>query len=117
MGFDITFGRGEPLPPGIYDAVVDSADLTDTRYGEKILFDFRVPEHGARIPGWARPSAHPKSNAYRWSTAINAAIKANGRFRPEDVVGRKCRLDLDVYVDSEGDKKNKIVRVLPAEEE
>ena len=116
MSFDITFGRVESLPPGIYDAVVDSAELKDTRYGEKILFDFTVPEYGARIPGWAKPSTHPKSNSYRWSTAINPAIKANGRFRPEDVVGRKCRLELDVYVDSEGDKKNKIVGVLTAEE-
>jgi len=33
------------------------------------------------------------------------------------VVGRKCRLELDVYGDSEGDQKNKIIRVLPAEEE
>ena len=117
MSFDITFEREEPLPPGIYDAVVDSADLRDTRFGEKILFDFTVPEHGARVPGWAKPSNHPKSNSYRWSIAINPAVKANGRFRPEDVVGRKCRLELDVYVNSEGDKKNKIVRVLPAEEE
>ena len=117
MTFDITFEREEPLPPGIYDAVVDSADLRDTRFGEKILFDFTVPEHGARVPGWAKPSNHPKSNAYRWSIAINPAVKANGRFRPEDVVDRKCRLELDVYVNSEGDKKNKIVRVLPAEEE
>src|SRR5215208_5320334 len=117
MSFDITFGRGEPLPPGTYDAIVDSAELKDTRYGEKILFDFTVSEHRTRVLGWAKPSTHPKSNSYRWSTAINAAIKANGRFRPEDVVGRKCRLELDVYVDSEGDQKNKIIRVLPAEEE
>ena len=117
MSFEVTFNRGEPLPPGTYDAVVDSADLKDTRYGEKILFDFAVPEHGARVPGWAKPSSHPKSNCYRWSTAINPAIKANGRFRPEDVVGRKCRLEIDVYMDSEGNKKNRIVQVLPAEEE
>jgi hypothetical protein len=117
MSFDITFDGGEPLPQGIYGAVVDSADLTDTRYGEKILFEFTVLEHGTKVPGWAKPSSHPKSNCYLWSTAINPAIKANGRFRPEDAVGRKCHLELDVYVDSEGSEKNKIIRVLPAEEE
>jgi hypothetical protein len=111
MSFDTTFGRGEPLSPGIYDVVVDSADLKDTRYGEKILFDFTVPEQEARVPSWAKPSNHPKSNSYRWSTPINPTIKANGRFRPKDVVGRKCRLELDVSVDSEGNKKNKILRV------
>ena len=96
MSFEVTFNRGEPLPPGIYDTVVDSTTLKDTRYGEKIMFDFTVPEYGAKVPGWAKPSSHPKSNCYLWSTAINLAIKANGRFRPEYVVGRKCRLDLDV---------------------
>jgi len=51
MSFDITFGRGEPLPPGTYDAIVDSAELKDTRYGEKILFDFTVSEHRTRVLG------------------------------------------------------------------
>jgi hypothetical protein len=35
MSFEVTFNRGEPLPSGIYDAVVDSVDLKDTRYGER----------------------------------------------------------------------------------
>jgi hypothetical protein len=117
MSFDITFGRGEPLPPGIYDAVVDSADLKDTRYGEKILVGWTVPEHGAKVEDWAKPSSHPKSNCYLWFTTINPSIKATGRVRPEDILSWPCRLELDVYVDSEGSEKNKIVRVLPAEEE
>ena len=117
MSFDITFGRGEPLPPGTYVGVVDSAELKDTRYGEKILVGWEVPKHDARVEGWARPSSHSKSNCYLWFTAINPATKATGRVRPEDILGRSCRLELDVYVDSEGNERNKIIRVLPAEEE
>jgi len=117
MSFDITFDGREPLPPGIYGAIVDSADLTDTRYGEKILFEFTLPKHGTKVPGWANPSSHPKSNAYLWSTTLNPSTKDNGRWGPKDVEGRECLLELDIYVDSEGREKNKIVRALPAEEE
>ena len=63
MSFEVTFNREEPLPPGIYDAVVDSADLKDTRYGEKILVGWTVPEHGAKVEGWAKPSSHPSQTA------------------------------------------------------
>ena len=117
MSFDIAFAREDPLPPEIYDAVVDGVDLKDTRYGEKIMFDFAVPEHGAKVAGWAKPSSHHKSNCYLWSTAINPAIKAHGRVRPEDVLGRPCRLELDITESADGEKKNRIIRVLPAEEE
>jgi len=52
MSFDITFGRGEPLPPGRYRGVLESVDLVDTRYDEKLKFVFQVPDHGAEVVGW-----------------------------------------------------------------
>jgi hypothetical protein len=115
MGFDITFGRGEPLPPGRYRSVLESVDLVDTRYDEKLKFVFKVPDHGAEVVGWAKPSNHPRSNAYLYSTALNPAIKTERRFRPEDVVGRECLLDLDIYDGVDG-KKNRIDGILPVEE-
>ena len=65
--------------------------------------------------GWAKPSAHPRSNAYLYSTALNPAIKTERRFRAEDVVGKECLLDLDIY-DSVDGKKNRIDGILPVEE-
>ena len=61
MSFDITFGRGEPLPPGRYRGVLESVDLVDTRYDEKLKFVFKVPDHGAEVVGWAKPSTHAQT--------------------------------------------------------
>jgi hypothetical protein len=42
------------------------------------------------VVGWAKPSSHPRSNAYLYSTALNPAIKTERRFRPEDVVAKNA---------------------------
>ena len=59
MSFDITFGRGEPLPPGRYRGVLESVDLVDTRYDEKLKFVFKVPDHGAEAVAGLSPPITP----------------------------------------------------------
>ncbi len=116
MTFEIKISREEPLPKGTYRSVLQSVNLRDTRYGEKLMFAFEVTEHKAEVVGWAKPSSHPNSNACLYSTGINPEIKSMASWGPEDVEGRECLLKLDVYMNSEGRKKNKIVEVLPIKE-
>ena len=54
MSFDITFGRGEPLPPDRYRGVLESVELVNTRYDEKLKFVFQYPIMELRW--WAGPS-------------------------------------------------------------
>jgi hypothetical protein len=115
MAFEVKVPREEPLPKGPYPGVLQNVVLKDTRYGEKLMFEFGVPEYGAEVIGWAKPSSHPDSNCHRWSTTLNPEIKNKISWGPEDVEGRECLLELDVYTNSEGKKKNKVAGVLPAE--
>ena len=107
----------ESLEDGSYRALVESLEEKETRFGDRILWKYLVPEHNAEVVGFTSLSDSPQANVYLWATAINEEIRSMSSWGPEDVVGRECILDLTTVVDAEGRKKNKIVRVRPLPKE
>ena len=117
MSIEFSIRRDEPLEDGSYRALVESLEEKETRFGDRILWKYLVPEHNAEVVGFTSLSASTQANAYLWATALNEEIRSKRSWGPEDVVGRECILDLTTIVDAEGRKKNKIVRVRPLPKE
>ncbi len=103
----------EPLENGAYQAVLESLEEKQTKYGERAMWRFSVPEHGAEIAGFTSLSESTQANAYRWAVALNPEIETKKSWGSEDVVGEKCTLVVETYEDDKGRKKNKVVRVKP----
>jgi hypothetical protein len=103
----------EPLENGSYQALLESLEEKQTKYGERAMWLFSVPEHGAEIAGFTSLSESTQANAYRWAVALNPEIATKKSWGSEDVVGKTCTLVVETYEDEKGRKKNKVVRVNP----
>jgi len=103
----------EPLPEGSYGALLRGIERKTTTFGERIFWLFEVPEHDAEIAGFTSLSESTMANAYVWAVAINPEIRSKKSWGSDDVVGKKCLLDVAVVEDQKGRSKNKIVRVRP----
>ena len=103
----------EPLEDGSYQAILESLEEKQTKYGERAMWLFSVPEHNAEIAGFTSLSESTQANAYRWAIALNPEIATKQSWGSEDVVGKRCTLVVETYEDENGRKKNKVVRVKP----
>ena len=105
------------LDDGTYAAVLDSVEQIDTKFGERLIWKFIVPEHDTEVVGFTSMSPSTKANAYQWAAAIMGEIDPNEGWGPEDVVGGKCVVVLEVAEDANGQEKNKVVKVKPAKKD
>lgn len=105
----------EPLEDGHYEAVLESLELKETKYGERLLWLFSVPEHRAEVAGFTSLSPSKQANAFLWATALNSEVASKTSWGSEDVVGQRCILVVEAYEGERG-RKNKVVRVKPATE-
>ena len=107
--------RDGVLEPGIYRAILEALEEKQTKFGNRAFWKFEELETGAEVVGFTSLSSSTQAKAYRWAFSINPEIGSTKNWGPEDVENRECFLELDVYVDSEGRTKNKIIEVLPIE--
>ena len=110
MSFTININHAKTLDPGSYPAVLASVEEKDTKYGERLLWLFRVPKHGVEIAGFTSRSGSTQANAYDWAKTLNPAIANKGSWGPDDVVGKGCTLVVGVYQSDKG-SKNRILEV------
>jgi hypothetical protein len=103
----------EPLPEGPYEALLRRIERKTTTFGERSFSLFEVPEHDAEIAGFTSLSESTMANAYVRAVALNAEIRSKKSWGSDDVVGKKCLLDVAVVEYQKGRSKNKIVRVRP----
>ena len=113
MSFRMSVRVERVLEDGIYDAVLDDVVDKDTKNGERLMWTFRIPsEDDVVVTGWSSLSPSTKAKAYLWASAIMGEIDPKIGWGPEDVIGGKCRVVLDTYVDSQGIEKNGVDKVL-----
>jgi hypothetical protein len=112
--FRIEVKSDKPLEPGTYQAKLRSVEEKETQYGERLLWLFNVPEHGAEVAGFTSRSSSSQAFATLWASALNPDISSQRSWGPDDVVGRECVLEVTIVKDQKGRKKNKILQVRPA---
>ena len=114
MTFKMNVKSDEPLEPGVYSAVLRSVEEKDTKFGERLLWIFDIPELGAEVAGFTSRASSRRAFAFLWATALNPSIADRKSWGAEDVVGRGCTLVVGVYDSAQG-KKNKVIEVQPLE--
>jgi hypothetical protein len=103
------------LQDGTYEAVLDDVVDKETKYGERLMWTFRIPsEDDATVVGFTSMSPSTKAHAYTWAAAIMGEIDSRTGWGPDDVIGGTCRVSLGTYEDAQGVEKNKVEKVLKA---
>ncbi len=110
MSFKINVNHAKTIEPDEYHAVLESVEEKDTKYGERLMWLFRVPDHGVEVAGFTSRSGSTLSKPYRWAKALNPAVAGESSWGPDDVVGKECTVVVDVYQGDKG-KKNRVSEV------
>src|SRR5215208_4151303 len=99
---------------GAYRAILEDVEPKDTKFGERLMWTFRLPEENGEVVGFTSMSPSTRGNAYRWAEAIMGDIDPKIGWGPEDVIGGECIVVLEITEDAQGVQKNKVVKVKPA---
>jgi hypothetical protein len=113
MSFHMNVRVDQVLEEGSYWTVLDNVEPKDTKFGECLMWTFRLPENSAEVVGFTSMSPSTKANAYRWAEAIMGAIDPKNGWGPENVIGGECVVVLEITEDAQGVQKNKVVTVKP----
>jgi hypothetical protein len=116
MSINLKVRREEPIEEGSCRAVLKSLEKKNTTFGERAMWLFWNEEHNAEVAGFTSLSESTQANAFQWAVALNPQIAIKSSWGSEDVVGKECILKLEVVQGTKG-PKNKIVEVLPLDEE
>jgi hypothetical protein len=96
MSFRMEVRIDEVLEEGAYKAVLENAEEKDTKFGERLMWTFDLPEQNAQVVGFTSMSPSTRANAYRWAEAIMGQIDPKSGWGPEDVIGGECIVVLEV---------------------
>jgi hypothetical protein len=113
MSFRMNVRIDEVFDEGTYRAVLENVEEKDTKFGERLMWTFRLLDENAEVVGFTSMSPSTKAYAYQWAAAIAGEIDPKVGWGPEDVVGGECVVVLEVAEDANGQEKNKVVRVKP----
>ena len=114
MDFHMDVRIDEVLEKGSYPAVVANVEKKGTKFGEKLMWTFALPEQNAEVVGFTSMSPSTRAKAYEWAAAIMGRIDPKLGWGPEDVIGGECVVVLEVTEDDQGVEKNRVVNVKPA---
>jgi hypothetical protein len=114
MSFHMNVRVDQVLEEGSYRAILDNVEPKDTKFGERLMWSFRLPDENAEVVGFTSMSPSTKANAYQWSEAIMGDIDPKVGWGPEDVISGECVVVLEITEDAQGVQKNKVVKVKPA---
>jgi hypothetical protein len=101
------------LEDGAYPAKVESVEIKDTAFGERLMWKFKVEEENTEVVGFTSMSYSTRAKAYQWAEAIIGGIDPKMGWGEDDVVGRPCTVVLTVGEDKDGVEKNKVLKVKP----
>ncbi len=101
------------LEEGSYAATLVNVEKKETKFGERLMWTFDIPEENTEVVGFTSTSYSTKANAYNWAKAIIGEIDSKIGWGPEDVIGGECVVVLEVAEDAQGFEKNKVVKVKP----
>jgi hypothetical protein len=113
MSFHMDVRVDKVYEGGAYRAVLEDVEEKDTKYGERLMWTFRLLDKNGEVVGFTSMSPSTKAYAYQWAAAIMGEIDPKGGCGPEDVIGGECVVVLGVAEDANGQKKNKVAKVKP----
>jgi hypothetical protein len=115
MSFHMDVRVDKVFEEGAYWAVLEDVEEKETKFGERLMWTFRLLDENGEVVGFTSMSPSTKANAYRWAEAIMGHIDPKKGWGPEDVIGGECIVVLEITEDAQGVQKNKVVKVKPAE--
>jgi len=101
------------LEDGAYDARLVNVEQKETKFGDRLMWTFRVDGEDAEVVGFTSMSPSTKANAYQWAVAIAGEIDPKLGWGPEDLIDGECVVVLEAAEDAQGTAKNKVVKVKP----
>src|SRR5829696_6381002 len=117
MSFHMDVRIEKVFEEGPYRAVLVNVEEKDTKFGERLMWTFRLLNENAQVVGFTSMSPSSRAYAYQWAAAIMGEIDPNEGWGPEDVIGGECFVVLEVAEDATGQEKNKVVKVKPAKKD
>lgn len=121
LEFEMEEYEFEQIPEGTYEAEFKGTQLIETMYGKSLkwIFDaeYEDEETGeikiVTVSGLTRPRFTEKSKAYRWYRALGGTIDADGKIRPNKLVGKRCLIHVVVRQNKDGIPFSNVDDVLP----
>ena len=113
MVFHMNVRIDKVFDEGAYRAVLENVEEKETKFGERLMWTFRLLDENAEVVGFTSRSPSTKANAYLWATTIMGEVDPKVGWGPEDVIGGECVAVLEVTEDAQGVEKNKVVKVNP----
>ena len=113
MSFRMDVRIDEVLEEGSYQAVLENVEEKETKFGERLMWMFRLLDQNAEVVGFTSMSPSTKAKAYQWAKSIMGSIDPKLGWGPEDVIGGECTVVLELTEDAQGFEKNKVVKVKP----
>jgi hypothetical protein len=113
MSFRMDVKVEKVLEDGAYNAKVSNVEQKGTKFGERIMWSFDLPNEGVQVVGFTSMSPSTKAKAYEWAAAIAGEIDPKHGWGPEDLIGGECVVVLEAAEDAQGIEKNKVVKVKP----
>src|SRR5215217_1962180 len=101
------------LEDGAYDARLVNVEQKETKFGNRLMWNFQVDGENTEVVGFTSMSPSTKAKAYQWASAIAGEIDPELGWGPEDLIGGECVVVLEAAEDAQGTEKNKVVRVKP----
>src|SRR5215207_5030881 len=102
MSFHMDVRVDKVYEEGAYHAILENVDPKDTKYGERLMWTFRLTEENAEVVGFTSMSPSTKANAYQWAEALMGAIDPMRGWGHEHVIGGECEVVLEITEDAQG---------------
>src|SRR5829696_7782783 len=97
MSFHMPVRVDAVFPEGPYRAVLVNVEEKETKHGLRLMWTFQLVEKDdAEVVGFTSTSPSSRAKAYQWAIAINLEIDSKMGWGPEDVLGRKCTVILEM---------------------
>jgi hypothetical protein len=107
--------RKDELPPsGWHEAQCRQVEDMDTTFGIRLRWQFWLLEIGTEVSGWTSMSPSTQARAYQWAEVLNGGpIDPKKGWGPETVEGKRCRVKVEEYTDTKGQRRAKVTEIEP----
>ncbi len=112
MSWSVTTQEDKVLPEGIYDAIIKKLEKTETKFGERVLWSFYVPDENTSVVGFASLSPSNRAKGAKWARKVLQTQEKNINWGPEELEDKPCRVYVEVSEDAEGFERNIVTKVL-----
>lgn len=122
MSFTMEIRHERVLDEDTFEAVLDRIEEKTISFAgeesERLMWVFTISsEDNVETVGFTSMSPSTRAKAFAWATAINPEIATSKNWGAMDVIGKPCRVDLEVRKDAQGVEKNVVVKVKPTKKQ